>query len=114
MRTKNFIRVVAYSGMMAFFFLILLSPVIAEQRTLSGTINGQDQFVSNKGDEYEIADTEAGMQLLTEAAGRTVMVTGDVVEDEEINFIMVESYTISSSTTSTPVGTKDSPGGQAE
>jgi hypothetical protein len=114
MRTRNFHRVAAFSGAIVFICLTLLSPVIAEQRTLSGTINSQDQFVSNKGDTYEIADTEAGMQLLTEAAGRTVMVTGDVVEDEEINFIMVESYTISSSATSTPAGTKGSQGSHAD
>jgi hypothetical protein len=67
-------------------------------------INGQDQFVSSKGDVYEIADTEAGMQLLAEAAGRSVMVTGDVVEDEEINFIVVETYTMGSPTASPPPG----------
>jgi hypothetical protein len=97
-----------------FSSLIIPLPVAAEQRTLAGTINGQDQFVSVKGDEYEIADTEAGMQLLSEAAGQTVMVTGDVVEDEEINFIVVESYAIGSSGTSPPDGQKEAQGGHTE
>jgi hypothetical protein len=114
MRTTNLKKAAVFSGLIVFFCLIISSPVIAGQRTLSGTINGRDQFVSIEGDEYEIADTEAGMQLLSEAAGGTVTVTGDVVEDEEINFIMVESYTIGSSATTPPVETKDSQEGQTE
>lgn len=69
-------------------------PAAAEQRTMTGTINGLDQLVSAGGEVYEIADTEAGMQLLYEAADGPVSVSGDVVEDEEINFITVESYRI--------------------
>jgi hypothetical protein len=69
-------------------------PAAAEQRTLTGIINDSDQLVSSSGEVYEIADTEAGVQLLEEAADDPVSVNGDVVEDEEINFITVESFKI--------------------
>jgi hypothetical protein len=83
-----------------FFFGILIAylmvslPAFAEQRTLTGILNGSDQFISSSGDVYEIADTEAGMEMLYEAIDASVDVTGDVFEDEEINFISVESFKI--------------------
>lgn len=114
MRTMRFNRAAVFSGSIVFFCLTFLSPVLAGQRTFSGTINDQDQFESSKGDIYEIADTEAGTQLLSEAVGSTVIVTGDVEEDEEINFIMVESYTLGVSSTLPPVGTEDAQGVKIE
>jgi hypothetical protein len=107
-------RAAVFLWIIVFFCLTILSPVLAGQRTLSGTINDQDQFESIKGDIYEIADTEAGIELLSEPVGSTVMVTGDVVEDEEITFIMVESYTLGSSSTSPPAGTEDAQRVQTE
>ena len=107
-------RAAVFLWIIVFFCLTILSPVLAGQRTFSGFINDQDQFESVKGEIYEIADTEAGIELLSEPVGSTVMVTGDVVEDEEINFIVVESYTLGSSSTSPPVGTEEAQRVQTE
>jgi hypothetical protein len=74
--------------------LITGHSVYAEQRTLSGIINDSDQLITAGGYVYEIADTEAGMEMLYEAIDASVDVTGDVFEDEEINFISVESFKI--------------------
>lgn len=74
--------------------LIAGQSVYAERRTLSGIINSSDQLITAGGDVYEIADTEAGMEMLYEALDASVDVTGDIFEDEEINFISVESFKI--------------------
>lgn len=78
--------------------LITGQSVYAERRTLRGTINDSDQLITASGNVYEIADTEAGMDMLYEAIDASVDVTGDVFEDEEINFISVESFTITAPT----------------
>ena len=74
--------------------LITSQPVYAEQRTITGTLNESEQLVSARGDVYEIADTEAGTAMLYEAAEDVVQVTGEVVEDEEINIITVSSFKV--------------------
>ena len=76
------------------------STGMAEQRTITGTLNESEQLISARGDVYEIADTEAGTAMLYEAAEDVVQVTGEVVEDEEINIITVSSFKVLATTVS--------------
>lgn len=60
---------------------------------ITGTINDANQLVDNTGQIFEIADTEAGNELLTHI-GQKVQIKGTVMEDESKKELSISSYEI--------------------
>lgn len=87
------IKPIAIFGI-ALIAMLATRSAIAEQRTLSGSLNEMAQFVSTTGRIYEIADTEAGEELINEVFDEKIVIFGDVVEDDEVAILSVESYKI--------------------
>ncbi len=81
------------AGVICVFSLILIcsNPVFAVEITITGTINDTYQIVSDNGIVYEVADTDMGDDLLNHV-GKTVEVTGELVEEEGVKVINVKSY----------------------
>ena len=75
------------------FALICSNPVFADQITITGTINDTYQIVAEDGMVYEVEDTDMGNDMLNHV-GKTVEVTGTVVEEDGVKAIKVESYKI--------------------
>ncbi len=75
------------------FALIFSNPVFAGQVTITGTINDAYQIVAEDGMVYEVEDTDMGNDMLNHV-GKTVEVTGQVVEEDGVKTIKVESYKI--------------------
>jgi len=75
------------------FILICSNPVFAGEITITGMINDTYQIVADNGTVYEVADTDMGNDLLNNV-GKTVEVTGEVVEEEGVKVINVKSYKI--------------------
>jgi hypothetical protein len=81
------------AGIICVFLLILICsiPVFANEITITGTINDSYQIVSDNGTVYEVADNDMGDDLLNHV-GKTVEVTGVVIEEEGVKIINVKSY----------------------
>ena len=75
------------------FILVCSTQIFAEETTITGTINDAYQIVSDNGTVYEVADTDMGDDLLNHV-GKTVEVTGVVIEEEGVKVINVKSYKI--------------------
>jgi len=87
-------RWIAIGAICVFSFILICStPIFAEETTITGTINDTYQIVSDNGTVYEVADTDMGDDLLNNV-GKTVEVTGVVMEEEGIKVINVKSYKI--------------------
>ena len=71
-----------------------LAAVSSEQITIIGEVNESYQIVANDGQIYEVADTDAGIDLIDNQIGQKVKVTGTVEEENEIKTIAVEFYEI--------------------
>jgi hypothetical protein len=83
------------AGMVCVFSVMLVcsNPVFAGEITITGMINDTYQIVADNGTVYEVADTDMGNDLLNNV-GKTVEVTGEVVEEEGVKVINVKSYKI--------------------
>ena len=83
------------AGIIGIFSLILIcsNPVFADEITITGMINDTYQIVGDNGTVYEVADTDMGNDLLNNV-GKTVEVTGEVVEEEGVKVINVKSYKV--------------------
>jgi hypothetical protein len=81
------------AGVICVISLILIcsNPAFAGEITITGTINDTYQIISDNGTVYEVADTDMGDDLLNHV-GKTVEVTGEVVEEEGVKVINVKSY----------------------
>ena len=81
------------AGVICVISLILIcsNPAFASEITITGTINDTYQIISDNGTVYEVADTDMGDDLLNHV-GKTVEVTGEVVEEEGVKVINVKSY----------------------
>ena len=75
------------------FAWVCASPVFADQVTITGTINDTYQIVAEDGMTYEVEDTDMGNEMLNHV-GKTVEATGEVVEEDGVKTIKVESYKI--------------------
>jgi hypothetical protein len=73
------------------FALMCSNPVLADEITVTGTINDAYQIVADDSTVYEVADTDMGDDLLNHV-GKTVEVTGVVIEEEGVKVINVKSY----------------------
>lgn len=65
--------------------------VAGSEVSISGVINEDGQLVDNNGMAYDIADTEAGGELM-EMTGSKVTVKGSVMEAEGTKIITVSSF----------------------
>jgi hypothetical protein len=83
------------AGIVGIFSLILIcsNPVFADEITITGMINDTYQIVGDNGTVYEVADTDMGNDLLNNV-GKTVEVTGAVIEEEGVKVINVKSYKV--------------------
>ena len=83
------------AGIIGIFSLILIcsNPVFADEITITGMINDTYQIVGDNGTVYEVADTDMGNDLLNNV-GKTVEVTGEVIEEEGVKVINVKSYKV--------------------
>jgi hypothetical protein len=83
------------AGIIGIFSLILIcsNPVFADEITITGMINDTYQIVGDNGTVYEVADTDMGNDLLNNV-GKTVEVTGAVIEEEGVKVINVKSYKV--------------------
>jgi len=75
------------------FILICSNPIFAGEITITGMINDTYQIVADNGTVFEVADTDMGNDLLNNV-GKTVEVTGEVVEEEGVKVINVKSYKV--------------------
>ena len=81
------------AGVICVFSIILVcsDPVFAGETTITGMINDNYQIVADNGTVYEVADTDMGDDLLNHV-GKTVEVTGELIEEEGVKVINVKSY----------------------
>ena len=86
---KVFISVVALS-LVAFLFG---AAYAAEEETIMGTVNADNQIVAADGTVFEVADTDAGADV-AELVGHMVRVTGTIEEVEKTKIITITDYTI--------------------
>ncbi len=75
------------------FALICSNPVFADEITITGIINDTYQIVTEGGMVYEVEDTDMGNEMLNHV-GKTVEATGNVVEEDGVKSIKVDSYKI--------------------
>jgi len=74
--------------------LVLSVQAFAAEITVTGKINDMYQIVTDKGDVYELADTDLASEML-ENVGQTVKVAGTLVEEDEgVKTIRVSDYEI--------------------
>ena len=87
----------------ALFVVVMMSGVVLsaeksaamqeQEMMISGTINGTNQLVDKDGQIFNVADTEAGKELVTHV-GQKVQVKGTVLENEGKKEISVSAYEI--------------------
>jgi hypothetical protein len=75
------------------FSLMGLNPVFADEVTISGIVNENYEIIADDGTVYEVADTDMGNDLLNHV-GKTVDVTGEVIDEGGVKVINVKSYKI--------------------
>lgn len=73
--------------------LVLSVQVFAAEITIIGTINDINQIVTDAGEIYEIADNDLAGEL-SRYVGQTVMVTGTLIENDDVKTIIVREYEI--------------------
>jgi hypothetical protein len=72
--------------------VVFWGSVSAEERVaVVGTVTDTNQVVDEAGQIYEVADTEAGYQLI-ENVGKKVKVTAVVEEDDGRKVLVVEAF----------------------
>jgi len=87
-------RLVKLLTMVFALTLVLSVQVFAGEITITGEINDMYQIVTDKGDVYEVVDSDLASEML-ENIGQTVKVTGTLVQGEEgVKAIRVSDYEI--------------------
>lgn len=87
----------------ALFVVVMMSGVVfsaekgaamqEKEMMITGTINNANQLVDNDGQIFDVADTKAGLELVTHV-GQKVQVKGTVMEKEGMKQISVSTYEI--------------------
>ena len=82
-------------GILIIGLTVFLSGIaVAESEvSISGVINEDGQLVDDEGITYDIAENDEGNEVM-EMAGRTVSVTGTVMEAEGTKIITITSFKI--------------------
>ncbi len=86
---KVFISVVALS-LVAFLFG---AAYAAEEETIMGTVNADNQIVAADGTVFEVADNVAGDKVV-EFIGQMIRVTGNIEEHENTQIITITNYVL--------------------
>ena len=73
--------------------LVLSVQVFTAEITIIGTINDINQIVTDAGEIYEVADNDLAGEL-SGYVGKTVKVTGTLIEDDDVKTILVREYEI--------------------
>jgi len=83
-------------GLMGVLIVVFFCSVViaADEQTISGVINDNGQLVANDGKIYDLGESDKSMELY-DMTGQKVVVTGTVLEDEEIMVIDVIDYKVS-------------------
>ena len=81
-------------GTALMMIFIIVAPAFAGQVTVTGQVTEDYQIVDNQGQSYDIAESAMGEELVSQASGKTVEVTGTLEEDGGMKTILVESYKI--------------------
>jgi hypothetical protein len=78
------------------FALALTGVAMADDVTIMGEVNDQYQVVGANGQVYEIAENDAGDDLILNYIGKKVMVTGTLsqTEDEEAQILLVKEFKV--------------------
>ena len=89
-------RIVAGTVVVLTASLFFCTQVFAAEVTVIGKVNDNYQIVLDDGTVYEVADNDMGNDLLERHTGKTVQVTGKVVEspDSGEKIINVFAYTV--------------------
>lgn len=81
-------------GTVFMMIFVMVAPAFADQVTVTGKVTEDYQIVDDQGQSYDIAESAMGEELVSQASGKTVEVTGSLEEDGGMKTIMVESYKI--------------------
>ncbi|MFZ7127425.1 MAG: hypothetical protein ACOWWM_14815 [Desulfobacterales bacterium] len=65
----------------------------ADEMTITGTVNAENQIVDESGQAFSLADTEEGLEVKA-LVGKKVQVTGTVAEQEGQKVLTVMDYEI--------------------
>ena len=86
---------IIFWGILIFGLSVFLSgPAVAgPEVSISGVINDDGQLVDDEGMTYDIAENDEGNEVM-EMVGRTVSVTGTVMEAEGTKIITITSFKI--------------------
>jgi hypothetical protein len=80
----------------AVFALALTGVAMADDVTIMGEVNDQYQVVGANGQIYEVAENDAGDDLILNYIGKKVMVTGTLsqTQDEEAQILLVKEFKV--------------------
>jgi hypothetical protein len=83
------------AGVFLLVALFMTAPAWGDEVTITGTVTEEYQIIEEGGETYNIADDPIGEEMVAEAAGKTVEVTGTLEEDDTgEKTIVVEEYNI--------------------
>jgi len=93
---KKLLSIISAAPITAFLILFVLSvPYAGQSTTLIGEVNDDYQLVeSTTGQLYEVAQTKAGDELVTNHVSQKVRVTGTIREKDGIKIITVETFEV--------------------
>lgn len=91
---KAYKKSVLAAGIALFMIFMMAAPALAGQVTVTGTVSDDYQIVDNQGQSYDIAESAKGEELVAQASGKTVEVTGTLEEEAGMKTIVVESFKI--------------------
>ena len=82
-------------SLLAVFALVFAASlgIAAEQITIKGQVTEDNQFMTEDGEVYDIADTEKGSEVM-EMVDEIIEVRGTLSEDEGDKEITVESFSV--------------------
>jgi hypothetical protein len=90
---KTHIKMFIVAAIMITAFLAT-GLAMADPVTFTGKVTEDFQIVDNAGQSYDVAENPVGDEMVSQAAGKTVQVTGTVQEEGGVKTITVESYKI--------------------
>ena len=82
-------------GILIMGFIALLAgiAVAADEVSITGTVNEDNQIVADNGQTYDIGDSEKGNEVI-EMVGKKVSVKGTVTESEGTKTIEITSFEV--------------------
>jgi len=86
---------IIFCGILIFGLTVFLSAtaVAGPEVSIAGVVNDDGQLVDDEGMTYDIAENDEGNEVM-EMVGRTISVTGTVMEAEGTKIITITSFKI--------------------